>query len=228
MQSLTIENVNDNILGYDTSALEENRVVSFMGAKNFKLRPLLRLYTVWASGILGEPQYYRDSSKVAKYARSSDVIKYNSFMFPEDRSKTSNDVFMETLKDALDADFEHTLCFASILRNEYLMRLGPQVILVEASLHPNRAQFNENNPKIFRQVAESVIKIPTDLNAQMKYYKQKTGGCKGIPSILKTCWKDALERFSSYQYSKYATSSKMIDLIRLSHPLRKTYAKLCI
>ena len=98
------------------------------------------------------------------------------------------------------------------------MRLGPQVIMVEAGLHHKRVQFNEEHPRVFREVAKRVILIPTDLKAQMEYYIKKTGGAKKIPSILKLCWRDALERFSQYQYSKYATSSKMVDTVRLCHP----------
>lgn len=208
--------VNDNVLGYDASHVEENKELNFMGAKNFKLPALLRLYTVWASGIIGEPQYYRDGD--LNKPKTLKHVDTNFLMFQENASKTSTDVFMESLRDALDVDYQATLCFASTLRNEYLMRLGPQVIMVEAGLHHDRAKFNEEHPKLFREVARNVILIPTDLKSQMEYYVKKTGGSKKIPSILKMCWRDALERFSQYQYSKYAGSSKMVDIVRLSHP----------
>jgi hypothetical protein len=221
------ELLNGNLLGYDMSTIvagevEENRELNFMGAKNFKLPALLRLYVVFASGIIGEPQYYRDSKDI-----KTSVIKYSGLskidsqllMFPENAGKTSNDIYMETLKNALDADFEQTLCFASTLRNEYGMRLGPQIILVEAAQHVSRPNFNQNHPAIFRNVAKQVIQIPTDLKSQMEYFA-KTYREKGvkIPSILKLCWKDALERFSKYQYSKYAVANKLVDAVRLSHP----------
>lgn len=206
--------VNDNVLCHDTSLVEENRELNFMGAKNFKLPALLRLYVVWSSGIIGEPQYYRDGN-VNKPLKNVDT---NLLMFQENANKTSTEVFMEALANALNVDYRATLCFASTLRNEYLMRLGPQVIMVEAGLHQDRAKFNEEHPRVFREVAKQVILIPSDLKSQMEYYVKKTGGSKKIPSILKMCWRDALERFSQYQYSKYAGSSKMVDAVRLSHP----------
>lgn len=196
------------------------REINFMGAPNFTLGALQRLYVVWTSGIIGEPQYYNDGDSVTKTAsrsaRAYDVSQYLSF--PELHRRTSTEVFIKTLRDALDVDFKAVLNFAVQLRTVYMMRLGPQIILVEAALHPSRAMFNEENPEYFRRVAAATIQIPTDMKSQLEYYLKRTGGKAKLPGILKKCWKDAIEKLSSYQAAKYKNMAEIVDLIRLAHP----------
>lgn len=170
--------------------IDNDKEINFMGMENFKLSALKKLYTVWSSGIIGEPQYY-----------------------------STNNIFMSSLKDALDNHYQDVLEFTIKLRNEYLMRNGPQIILVEAALHKNRQEFNKLNPNFFRNIAKQIILIPTDLKIQLDHYlKINNNKINNLPNILKRCWKDALEKFSNYQYAKYGNLANMINLIRISHP----------
>jgi hypothetical protein len=208
---MQIEEECPNIMCYDDSIVENTMELNFMGAKNFKLTHMLRFYVVWSSGILGEPQYYRNGKNEKVVTTTLPNVS-----FPENYNKSSYDVFMETLLTALDMDFKATLEFALTLRNDFKMRLGPQIILVEASLHKD---FNKSNPNFFRKIAQNVIYIPSDIASQIEYITKKFEGKKlVIPNILKKCWADAYERFNTYQYAKYGKSAKMIDGIRLSHP----------
>ena len=52
-----------------------------------------------------------------------------------DGMKTSQ-VMEKAIDEALSADFEATLRWAVELRDRYMMRMNPQVILVRAAQHP--------------------------------------------------------------------------------------------
>lgn len=166
---------------------------NFMQGNNYKLSPLLRMKMVWSSGIIGEPQYYRTKEE-------------------------SSDIFIVSLQDALEHDFGAVLDFAVELRTEFNMRLGPQIMLVEAAVHKNRVEFNRLHPKVFRDAAKKIIQLPTDIKSQLDYYIKKNGDKTKLPNILKTCWKEFLERMTEYHVDKYKNKAKIVDLIRLSHP----------
>lgn len=204
----------DNSVAVSTEQITDmDREINFMGAPNFVLSPMKKMEMVWASAIIGEPQYYRAGTE------NHNTMKYNEFMiFNDYAEKTSEEIFLSSLQDALEYDFEGVLRLASKLRNEYLMRLGPQIILVEASLHPSRKIFNEKNPLFFRNIAKEIIQLPTDIHSQLDYYLKKMGGKSKLPGILKRCWRDVFEKLSLYQANKYLKKAHIIDIIRLSHP----------
>ena len=185
---------------------------NFMNGENFVLSPLKRMEIVWSSAILGEPQYYREPKNALPNQIHSTCI-YEKF-----KDKSSEDIFMESLKQALDYNFEAVLRFAVRLRNESFMRLGPQIIIVEAALHSSRAKFNKENPKLFRQLANECIKIPTDIYSQLEHYIKKKGSKNQLPGVLKRVWKDSLTKLSVYQASKYINKAHIVDIIRLCHP----------
>ena len=168
-------------------------VTNFMEGENFALSPLCEMETIWSSAIIGEPQYYKEGD-------------------------SARQTFFDALQKALDTDFEYVLQFAVRLRKDYLMRLGPQIVLVECALHPSRQAFNAKNPNRFRKIAAEVIQIPTDMFTQMEYYKYKKGSKSQLPGILKRCWKDAMEKMSVYQMAKYQNKAHLVDMIRLCHP----------
>lgn len=168
-------------------------ITNFMEGENFSLCPLYEMETIWSSAIIGEPQYYKDDD-------------------------AARQTFFDALQKALDTDFDYVLQFAVRLRKDHLMRLGPQIVLVECALHPSRQAFNAKNPNRFRQIAAEVIQIPTDMFTQMEYYKYKKGSKSQLPGILKRCWKDAMEKMSVYQMAKYQNKAHLVDMIRLCHP----------
>jgi len=171
--------------------------INHMGAPNYVLTPLKKMEMVWSSAILGEPKYYNKS----------------------DPQGQTDDLFLSSLKEAIQFDFKEVLLFAARLRNEFLLRVGPQIIIVECALHPLRKQFNEKNPLLFRKIVSDVIKLPTDLYEQLKYFLSKNHNKKScLPGILKRCWTDALEKLNVYQAKKYLHKAHIIDIIRLCHP----------
>ena len=195
----------------DLSEVSPDREVNFMGAHNFKLSALQQLYVVWSSAIIGEPSYYRNSESKSYLSR---LYQSDDLLCPE----TSNDIFMLCLKNALDENFKAVLDFAVQLRTEFKMRLGPQIILVEAALNQNRKKFNEDNPMYFRQIASKVICLPTDMKSQLDHYIKINGSKAKLPGILKRCWQDFEENMSRYHVAKYKNMGKLVDLVRLSHP----------
>ena len=195
--------------------MEQNKEMNFMGAENFKLSALARMEMVWSSAILGEPQYYRDSKPALPTQMNQQCL------FADYVGKSAEEIFIGSLYDALSEDFEAVLKFAVRLRKEGYMRLGPQIIFVEAALHPARQAFNEKHPLVFRQTAQQIIQLPTDMYSQLEHYLKKNNGKSQLPGVLKRCWKDSLEKLSAYQGSKYIHKAHIVDLIRLCHPSSK-------
>ena len=161
---------NDIHNSVDESDLTDDMTMNYMGAHNFKLTPLLTLKVITASWFRGEPQYYRHGLKYP--ASITKYIPLDEMMF--DFNESSVDICNTSIKEALDYDFYGVLLWAAELRTEYYMRTSPQVLLVEAALHPKRVEFNRKNPNQFRNIASRVIQLPTDIDYQRKYYIEKT------------------------------------------------------
>jgi hypothetical protein len=96
------------------------------------------------------------------------------------------------------------------------MRLNPAVIFVRAAQHPNRVEFNKNNPGVMRKIGTELIVRPDDITNQFDYYMWLNVTKKGLPSIVKRVWADALGEFDAYRINKYKSKS-LIDLVRISH-----------
>ena len=77
---------------------------------------------------------------------------------------------MEAIDNALSYNFEETLKWAVELRNNFYMRLNPQVIMVRAAVHPGRKKFTEENPGKFNEYNEKVMFRADDPLSQMSYY----------------------------------------------------------
>ena len=193
-----------------------DKVVNFMGGTSYKLTPLNTLKIIAASAIFGEPQYYKGGivakASVFNYTSSIDAHR---IPFVKGRENTA-DVFTKAIDAALDYDFGATLDFAVELRNDYLMRLNPAVIFIRASIHPNRENFNNENPGKMRTVGKLIAHRPDDLTNQFEYYAYIKGGKNKLSSLVKRTWADRLSEFSRYQLNKYK-GKKLIDLVRISH-----------
>lgn len=195
-----------------------NEVVNFMGGISYTVNPLETLKLVSASSIFGEPQYYRKSGFGDAVCKTSSVSKpYNTFDF--DYNETASDIMISAISNSLDFDFKGTLEWARTLRKEYYMRLNPQLIMVLASAHKNRAQFNKDNPGLFREINKEVMGRADEPSAQLAMYLYLNNGDKSkIPSVLKRSWCDKLQSLTKYQIAKYKNSEVgMINTIRLCH-----------
>lgn len=230
-----------------TDAGDSAEVVNFMGGVSFKLDPLRSLKIVMTSMICGESQYYRiNPQHKCKSAKNDNSIKEHVIfkeMYESDNynsNSTANDYVADIIRDALNYDYEGTLSFIGELRNKFLMRLNPQIILVCALHHPNRVEFNKKNPKALRKIMWECSQIPKDWCTQYELLKQYN---KPIPSIWKRGIAKKLENISAYHAVKYINGSKtgnkknadkktdtdkssnkvsnkvsIIDLIRITHP----------
>lgn len=123
---------------------------------------LKRLEFIMASSIFGEPQYYRKGNdKQEKIYQKRISIELpaeylSNLLFPEVITQKACDITLDAIKKSLDYDFKGTLELAKKLRTEFMMRKNPQVIIIIACLHPDRQEFNKNNPKLFREIIDSL------------------------------------------------------------------------
>ncbi len=201
----------------------ENSVENFMGGISYEYNPIDTLKMVTASSIFGEPQYYRDGQfskagiKDGIY-RTHDLFALYSVL-PDKFNGMKTSELMETIIDeALEFDFKATIEWAAILRNDYYLRLNPQIIMVRAAIHPKRQKFNEENPGFFSSIQKQVMKRADEPVSQLEYYLFKNGSKKGIPNLLKRNWASRLEACTLYEIHKYKNSGiGMIDTIRICH-----------
>ena len=211
----------------ERNAEREKAVVNFMGGVSFELNPLDTLKMVTTSSIFGEPQYYRDGEFGSANIRdgimrvSREFADYSLLDTRYEGMKTS--MVMENVIDkALDYDYEATIRWAVTLREEFLMRLNPQVIMVRAAMHPYRAEFNEKHPGLFSELNAKVMARADEPASQLTYYLYKNGSKNNLPNILKRNWADKINSLNAYSLKKYKNSGiGMIDVIRVCHANNK-------
>jgi len=191
---------------------EDMTVTNFMGGNSYKLSPIQTLRIVAASAIFAEPQYYRESG--IKNERT--LLENTIFQGLITSGQSAAEVFTNAIDNALTSDFKATLDLALELRMEYFMRLNPAVIFVRASLHENRASFNEANPGYMKSIGKKIAMRPDDVTNQFEYFMYVNKSKKGLSSLVKRTWAETLESFSRYQLNKYKGKS-LIDLVRISH-----------
>jgi hypothetical protein len=198
-------------------------VTNYMGGTSYKMNPIDTLKMVTASSIFGEPQYYRDGEFAQKGVRDGITVidrifaKYS--IIPQEFGGMKTSEFMEEIIDeALEYDFEATIRWAKVLREEFFMRLNPQVIMVRAAMHPNRVAFNEKNPGVFSEINDKVMARADEPASQLTYYIYRNDGIANVPNVLKRNWAKRLERASRYDIAKYKNSAiGMIDTVRVCH-----------
>ena len=217
MNKLT-KSVKDNRTAEKTKA-----VVNYMGDTSYELSALETLKMVTASSIFGEPQYYRDG-EFAQKGVVDGVVKIDTVflaysLFGDEVTGKKTSEFMEQVIDqALEADFEGTIRWAKTLREDYFMRLNPQVIMVRAAMHPARVKFNEEHPGLFSEINQEVMARADEPASQLTYYLFRNGSKASVPNVLKRNWAKRLENCSRYEVAKYKNAAVgMIDTVRISH-----------
>ena len=203
---------------------ESGEVVNYMGGTSYQpINPLMRLKMVAASYIRGEAkQYYRSSGDIKRdlhNLRKAPENISNYLLFPEDNGKNSVDIFDECLQNALDYDLEGTMRLAVELRRDYFMRKNPQCIMMAAAHHSSRADYNKNNPKVFKTCLGGVIGRPDDMTQQLDYWVGRFGSKSRLPTCVKKVWANELETMKKYQLQKYKRF--IPDLVRISHARSK-------
>lgn len=210
---------------------KDETVVNFMGGESFTINPLDTMKMVTASSIFGEASYYRDGkigNKVtdARYKLNPLVTGFTLLDSSYD-GKTTTDIMESVIDNALTYDFKGTLEWAVTLRNEFYMRLNPQVIMVRAAIHPNRKEFTEMYPGEFNRIEQLVMARADEPASQTAYYLYLNGGKKNMPSILKRSIAEKLGKLSRYQVAKYKNHEiGMIDTVRITHASSKVIDEL--
>ena len=195
-------------------------VKNFMDGESYTCDPLTTLKLVTASSIYGEPSYYRNSGMKAKdgvYRQDALVNKYSVFPLWM-KGKTTTQIMEQVIDEALSYDFEATLNWAVTLRNDFYMRLNPQVIMVRASQHFGRKDFTEKNPGKFDAINQKVMFRADDPLCQLSYYIFKNGSKANMPSILKRSIATKLSKLTPYEVAKYKNADMGIqNAVFLTH-----------
>lgn len=198
----------------------DETVRNFMGGDSYVLNPIDTLKMIAASSIFGEPSYYRKDVKDGHTEYESRFAdSYTRAILGESAGLSTTEVFTRAIDKALDYDFGETIALAMILRKEYNMRLNPQIIMVRAATHKNRAAWCSANPGKFAAAEQFVMSRADEPMTQLAYYMYTNKGKKNkIPTILKKSIANKLSSLDKYQVNKYKNAEiGMINAVRISH-----------
>ena len=218
--SKMVESVKDNRYTETTKAVE-----NFMGGTSYELNPLDTLKLVTASSVFGEPQYYRDGNfaektlvKEGRYKVAKEMEDF--IILPADKYEgmTTSELMEKVIDEALDYDFAGTIDWAIQLREDYYMRLNPQVIMVRAAISEKRQEYTAKNKNGFSAANSRVMSRADDVTTQLTYYLFKNGNKQKLPAILKRSWAKKISSLSRYEIYKYRNHGiGLIDAVRLCH-----------
>lgn len=219
--------------------------LNFMGGPSYDINdPFLRLRMVAASCFFGEPQYYRDpddksarklritTKNVASLSESDREYLCSTLgaISPRDWRKLSPAQVMERVIDeCLDVDVERTLKVAVELRNQDMIRVTPQIIMVRAAMHKSA-----KGTGLVTKYAPMILRRGDEPATQLAYFLSAWGvgtkrGKVAIPTRLRKSWRAFLERLDDYKLGKYRLENrtiKTIDVVRLVHAFSPTIDKL--
>lgn len=197
---------------------------NFMDGVSYRINPVDTLKMISASSVFGEPQYYRDGERAkatvldGTYGIAKLFTRYSLSMLDPFRGMKTSQVMEKAIDDALSADFEATLLWAVELRERYMMRLNPQVILVRAAEHPGRQAYTREHPGEFARIARKVMFRGDDVTHQVQYWLAKHRSKRGIPAILKRAWAQRIGSMDAYSMAKYGHAGiGLVDVVRICH-----------
>lgn len=211
---------------YNKEMTAKKAVVNHMNGISYEVNPLLTLKMITASSIFGEPQYYRQGAFAEKNTfddglngLSSLFSKYAVLLLElTSTQKPTSQIMEEAVDAALDYDFGGTLAWALELRQNYNMRLNPQVIMVRAASHPARQAYTASNPGVFADYQQKVMMRADEPASQFAYYLFKNKGIQHLPNLLKKSWAKRISYMTRYEFGKYKNKGLgLIDVIRVSH-----------
>ena len=204
--------------------IKMGKVMNFMGGNSYEINPLDTLKMVSASSIFGEPQYYRngefESAKIldGKYTVDKLFIKHAISSLDKYKGMRTSTIMEGVIDEALSYDFGAVLDWAVTLRNDFYMRLNPQVIMVRAAIHSDRQAFTEANPLKFAEVNKQVMSRGDDVISQLTYYLYINGSKNKVPAVLKRSWAKKIETLTAYEVYKYRNHGiGLVDTVRICH-----------
>lgn len=204
------------------SAGRDGKVINFMGGESYRINPLETLKMITASSIFGEPSYYRKGGLSTKGQdvryRKCPLLEGQLVLGDSWEGLTTTEIMENAMDHALEADFEGTLRWAAVLRQDFFMRLNPQVIMVRAALHPKRKEFTQKHPGLFSEIQSQVMSRGDDAMVQLAYFLYRNQGKRNMPSLLKRSIKARLERMDAYEAAKYKNAEiGLRDAVRITH-----------
>lgn len=220
------------------SSIADSAHKNFMDGNSWDISDcFMKLRIVAASSFFGEPMYYDSNGKVCKtfiYNKvTSDTFSYiEKFLGKNIFSPACTDQdsfsFQECIEhiidECLDKDVEKTLQIAVELRNDYLIRATPQVILVRAAMHKN-----SKGTGLIVKYIDKICMRGDEPAAGLSYLISKYGKDTPIPNSLKKGWKKILESFNDYVISKYRMENNFVktrDVVNLVHAYSDAINKL--
>lgn len=211
---------------------------NFMDGESYDITPLTRLRTMAASCFFGEPAYYkRGASKPSvdhwyhrranigerEYLHLTGVLGLVDLEYNRLRRAESTKISMEKVIDAaLETSVEETLKIAVSLRNEDLIRVTPQIILVRAANHKK-----SKGSGLIRKYAPQIVKRGDEPNTCIAYQLSEFG--KPVPNALKRALADVMKGYNEYTIAKYRQDDRevsMKDVVRIVHPDNSNFSKL--
>jgi hypothetical protein len=127
--------------------------------------------------------------------------------------ETFQNLIFELLNSG-NAAFIDTCDLAVYLAKDLHMRLIPNYILVEISVHPGRVKFNSTNPRVFKDTVLATVLDADGIVTQCEYYKLNNGSSsmKGFPNCLRNTQRQWFETPSSVHLT-----SEQAKWARLAH-----------
>lgn len=210
----------------DEQHLPQSAHRNFMDGVSFQVNdPVTRLRMMAASCFFREPTYYGETSARDVLARDEafDSRLQATLGEVEDvavRALPRVAALERTIDEALAADAEATLKVAAALRNEDLIRVTPQVIMVRAAHHPA-----VRGTGLVRKYAPQIIVRGDEPALQLGYHNatfvRDSGKPAPIPNALKKAWADYLSQASAYTLGKYRKldgDAKTVDVVNVCRP----------
>lgn len=205
-----------------------NEMTNFMGGKSFNLfNPLKRAELIAFSSFLGEPTFYQPTDELDRDIRAKSTERQRKLktyedhlLYPSETVISRNEAFYNVMNNALEFDFKKTLELAVRCRNDFLMRRSTAQLLAIAAAHPDRQEFNKENPKFFREILVKCWLLPSDAIACLDAWKSLYGSKTKFPSFIKRAYDDRLKHLTPYQQEKYRKDS--ISMVRICHASKAT------
>ncbi len=214
-----------------------NAHLNHEGGLSFDIKdPFTVLQISATSCFFGEPAFYVDGESAKATGRAENFgydymgggrytarENYGPALI-ETKGKNTRELMESAIDNALNVDIERTLKFAVSLRNDWLMRATPQVIMVRAALHPN-----VKGTGLIGKYAALIMTRLDEVMSQMAYLESVKGNLKSIPSRLKRAWSARLSNASEYELAKYKMATRSVnifDAVRLTHPSSEAIDKL--
>lgn len=208
---------------------------NFMGGVSYTpSNPLVLLRMAAASTFFGEPTYYADGvargtlplpAQALTPATQTHLRQTLQQVTPADWSQLGPVALMEQAIDAaLAFDAEGTLQLAVALRQEDLIRVTPQVIMVRAAHHAA-----VRGRGLIRQYAPAILQRADEPATQLAYHNSTYGKQTPVPNALKKAWRNYLGTLSAYAVAKYQQASrvtKLVDVVNMCRPKSAVIDKL--